>query len=123
MSFHFDSPKNRQFAILATQFSGYADLAEGTVAKQTAEYGFPSGDVRIRYQTLLEGDFHDTFERTDDLQSGALWSPCGRSVPFFIVMNVEAGGDRSQFAFLAADQVTGLLGYRFQLSWRDCAAF
>jgi hypothetical protein len=120
VSLHIDSPKERQFAILATHFSGYADLSAGTTAKQTAEYGFPSGDARKRYQTLLQGEFHDNFVRTDDFQSAVLWSPCGKSVPFFMVLNAEVGGDSTEFAFLAADQITGLLGYRFQLSWRDC---
>lgn len=118
--FRFALPRNRQFAISQSRFDGFADIAANAGAVQSAEYRFPSGDARLRFQTVLTGEFVGDYQRTDTFNGGLLWSPCGRDVPFLMTLAAEVTGDRSAAAIITVDQTTGLMEQRFRLQWRDC---
>ncbi len=114
-----DMARDMQFSIRGVRFTGYADLALSAAGLQRAVYKFPSGEKRM-FETTLSGEFQDTYERTDFDSNAALWSPCGRSVPFMIDADVSVWGNGAHHAFLTADEAFGVMGYRFGMAWRAC---
>lgn len=119
-SLKLDVDKNRQFAMVQTRFYGYADLSEGVVGTQSAEYGFPGANKKQTFFTEIFGEYHDNFQRSDTLGDEPMWSECGKRIPFFVVAKAALEGNALLPGSLTVDQMSGLLTYRFFLRWRNC---
>jgi hypothetical protein len=110
-----------QFSIQEVQFIGYADLPDRVQGVQESTYQFPSILGQRAFRTELTGPYSDEFLRTDTIvANGSLWSKCGTGIPFFIRAEMRLTGNSVTPAFMAGDQVNGLLTHRYKLQWRPC---
>lgn len=110
-----------QFFIQEVQFLGYADLPDRVQGVQKSTYQFPSILGQRSFSTELTGPYSDDFARTDTIDAnGNLWSKCGTGIPFIIRTEMRLTGNSVIPAFMAGDQVNGLITHRYKIKWRSC---
>jgi len=79
INFKVNYPPGLQYTLYTNDYTGYAKLDPGVVAKQSSSYWF-AGFINNKptFQSTWEGPFDKQYQFTDTLQS-LVYSPCGAS--------------------------------------------
>ncbi|KAK1834956.1 hypothetical protein QBC39DRAFT_299794 [Podospora conica] len=108
-----------QFATLATEMSGYAQVPKNTRGVCTNTFDFTGIQGQTNYAISLAGEREGPFtlKAEPDVVS---WSPCGGTTAI-MNMNTQCSISPTQNqALIAVDRISGKITLQMSIEWRKC---
>jgi len=113
-------PPGFSFTLVEAEYKGFADLAAGVTGTQRTSYSFPfNPNNKAVFETVLNGEFTDDYQRNDEVV-GAIWSPCGETVPLNLATQVFLSGDRTAPGLMTLDRSSTRVTHIYNFQWRSC---
>lgn len=118
-------PQGYTYAVAKTDYRGFANLAKGAYAEQSAGYYF-QGMSRTDYRDhLFRGPLQGNWQKTDTTPVWALsHAPCGEKRNFNINTEMRVYPGKSDTAkttsFMAMDSTDSSINTKYHFSWKKC---
>jgi len=117
------SPQGLSYSVASFYYQGYAFLAKGQTARQTAQYYFQGDPVNSgNARTDLKGPYDDDYLFEDNVGlKDTVWSPCGTSRDLNIVTRLRLqNSSPKQDGYANLSSVDGSAKLVLKLAWRKC---
>lgn len=123
----FDSEQDAgwEFAVMAINVRGFAQLDAGVKGRQALKYGIAGKDADGAF--VLNGPFADQYQDSSTIPLGQLkWTGCRPNVKervrdFVITTNAQlTANSHDARGFWAVDSVDGQLEQSYDIVWRQC---
>ena len=106
------------YGIAATDYRGFAHLADKTKGVVRNDYHFPGFPTRHSMRTY-QGPMSDNWQVTDT-PDGVAHGPCKERKPLMIETELKVTG-KSSDSFMTMDSTDSSVSTTFRLSWKKCA--
>ncbi|WP_221322427.1 DUF4360 domain-containing protein [Actinoplanes sp. L3-i22] len=119
-------PTGFTFAIASADYRGYASLARGAWAQESANYYFQGHSRTTRFEHTLKGPFDDDWQRGDRVGIASLsYLPCGErrflNINTDLRVNRGSSDARTQTSFISMDSTDAAINTVYHVAWRKCA--
>jgi hypothetical protein len=118
-------PQGFTYAIASADYRGFADLASGASATETANYYFQGDPQTASISHPFSGPYEDSWEGVDSVPVAALvFEPCGVQRNFNVNTQVlvKAGTSNTSntTSFMTMDSTDGSVNTVYQFAWKQC---
>ncbi|GAB2585099.1 hypothetical protein Aab01nite_53300 [Paractinoplanes abujensis] len=118
-------PQGYTYAISGTDYRGFAQLARGATASETANYYFQGERQSTRIRHDFRGPFDGNWQRTDTVGISSLaFLPCGEqrylNVNTELRVNAGSSNTKKTTSMLTMDSTDGRLDTVYHVSWKKC---
>lgn len=118
-------PQGYTYAVSQTDYRGFASLAPGARATQSAGYYFQGMSATARRSHSVQGPFQGDWQATDTVGIEALvFKPCGTQRDFNINTELLVSAGTSDTAatnsFMAMDSTDGNIATKYHFAWKQC---
>jgi hypothetical protein len=119
-------PHGFTYAIMSTDYRGFASLEPGSSGVEKASYYFQGSPATAFRTHTFYGPLLEDWQATDTTEwPNLVWAPCGvkRNLNINTELRVNAGtSDRAKTSFMTMDSTDGNLDTVYHLAWRECPA-
>lgn len=122
-------PAGYTFGITGVDYRGYAQLAEGSLARHRSSYDFGGGPLhpvgrRSGGEQLFRGPMESNWQGRTAVEGGVALAPCGpaNTVNIHSELSVRAvtPSRRMNTSYITMDSADGEFQNRFSWEWRKC---
>ncbi|MFI1988450.1 DUF4360 domain-containing protein [Actinoplanes sp. NPDC020271] len=118
-------PTGFTFAIASADYRGYASLARGARATESANYYFQGHATNTRFEHNFTGPFSDDWQRRDEVGIASLsYLPCGErrylNINTDLRVNRGTSDSRKDTSFISMDSTDAAINTVYHVAWRHC---
>ncbi len=118
-------PSGFTFAIASADYRGYASLARGAWAQESANYYFQGHSRTTRFEHNLTGPFADDWQRSDRVGIASLsYLPCGErrylNINTDLRVNRGTSDAHTYTSFISMDSTDAAINTVYHVAWRSC---
>ncbi|GAA2855684.1 hypothetical protein Acy02nite_08860 [Actinoplanes cyaneus] len=118
-------PTGFTFAIASADYRGYASLARGAWAMESANYYFQGHATTTRFEHRFTGPFSDDWQRGDQVGIASLsFLPCGErrylNINTDLRVNRGTSDARKETSFISMDSTDAAINTVYHVAWRQC---
>ncbi|GIF04027.1 hypothetical protein Asi03nite_15650 [Actinoplanes siamensis] len=118
-------PSGFTFAVAGADYRGYASLARGAWAQESANYYFQGHAQTTRIEHDFRGPYDDVWQRGDRVGIGSLsYLPCGErrflNINTDLRVNRGTSDARKLTSFISMDSTDAAINTVYRVAWKRC---
>lgn len=127
MNIRVNVPSGFSYAIIQSDYRGFAQIQPGAIASERANYYFAGLSPTVYAEHKIPGAFDDNWHFTDTAElTGLSWSPCGekRNLNINTELKILAGTSNTttKTSVMAMDSHDGTINTKYHFAWQQCPA-